>query len=54
MFGYTLIVAVEEALEMVGVATLIYALLAYISVALPAARWSARVAPSPAGHHQPR
>ena len=54
VFGYTLIVAVEEALEMVGVATLIYALLAYISVALPAAQWSARVAPSPARHHQPR
>ncbi len=54
VFGYTLIVAVEEALEMVGVATLIYALLAYISVALPAARWCARVAPSPARHRQPR
>lgn len=55
MFAYTLIVAVEEALEMVGVAVLIYALLDYIPVGLPgAARWSARVVPAPVRDDQSR
>lgn len=53
MFAYTLIVAVEEALEMAGVAVLIYALLAYIPVGLPGARWSARVLPAPVPDDQP-
>jgi hypothetical protein len=47
-FIYTLIVVVEEAVEMAGAAVLVYALLAYIPVGLPAARWSAWVVLSPA------
>lgn len=42
--GYVAITTVEEALEMLGVAVLVYALLAYIPVGLPNARWSLRVA----------
>jgi hypothetical protein len=42
--GYVLIVTVEEALEMLGAAVLLYGLLAYIPVILPDAGWRLRVA----------
>jgi hypothetical protein len=45
--GFVLIVTVEEALEMVGLAVLTATLLAYIPVGLPDAAWLLRVADRP-------
>jgi hypothetical protein len=41
--AYVLIVHVEEALEMLGIAVLMFTLLAYIPVGMPETRWTARV-----------
>jgi hypothetical protein len=44
--GYVLIVTIEETLEMLGIAALVYALIAYIPVGLPNAEWRLWVAAS--------
>ncbi|MGH9892862.1 MAG: hypothetical protein ACREA0_12905 [bacterium] len=41
---YVVITTVEETLEMLGLSVLVYALLAYIPVGLPAARWRLQIA----------
>jgi hypothetical protein len=41
--GYVLLVTVEETLEMLGLSTLVYALLAYIPLGLPGTAWRLRV-----------
>lgn len=45
-FTYALIVTVEENLEMLGIAVLVYALLAYVPVGLPDVLLRLRVIPS--------
>lgn len=42
--SYVLMVTVEETLEMLGMALLIWTLLAYVPIGLPDTRWSVRVA----------
>lgn len=45
-FTYVLITTVEETLEMLGSAVLVYALLAYVPIGLPDVVLRLRVAPS--------
>ena len=45
-FNYVLIATVEECLEMLGSAVLVYALLAYVPVGLPEVGWRLRIAAS--------
>lgn len=45
-FTWVLITTVEESLEMLGIAVLVYALLAYVPVGFPDVVWRLRVTPS--------